>query len=200
MQYNPAMPAPSLLSPLLSALNTLLATQPDARARLAAHAGRVIRLALPGAAVDLTLDEGGAFRAAPAEAAPDLTLTPDPAALPRCLSGGSLNDLFRIQGDGTLGSDLAAALAGFDWVLALRPWLGDLAAARVDQFFREFSRWGRGAAESAGRNLAEYAVHEQALLADPLAIRGFVAEVDALREAADRLEARLKLLEGRRPI
>lgn len=193
------MPAPRLVTPLLAALNPLLASQPAARARLAGHAGKTLRIILPVAPLDLSLDEEGGFIAAPEGAVADLTLTPDPTALPRWLTGGTLNDLFRVDGDGALGSDLGAALAGFDWVLALRPWLGDIAASRVDQFLRGFGQWGRGAAESAGRNLAEYAVHEQALLADPLAIHDFIAEVDALREAADRLEARLKLLETRKP-
>lgn len=202
LQYNPAMPASPalspLLTPLLAALNPLLATQPAASARLANHAGRVIRLALPGVNLDLAVQETGGFMAAPAESEPALVLTPDPAALPHWLTGGSLNELFRSEGDGVLAADLARALADFDWVLALRPWLGDIAASRVDQFLRGFGPWRDKTLESAGRNLAEYAVHEQAMLADPHAIRAFVAEVDALREAADRLEARLKLLEAKR--
>lgn len=202
LQYNPAMPAspaPSpLLTPLLAALNPLLATQPAASARLANHAGRVIRLALPGVNLDLAVRETGGFMAAPAESEPALVLTPDPAALPRWLTGGSLNELFRSEGDGVLAADLARALADFDWVLALRPWLGDIAASRVDGFLRGLKPWGEKALEAAGRNLAEYAVYEEAMLADPHAIRAFVAEVDALREAADRLEARLKLLEAKR--
>ena len=191
----PASRLPSPVSPLLAALNPLLATQPAARARLAAHVGKVLRVALPGMNLDLAL-EGDGFAAAPAESEPTLVLTPDPAALPRWLAGGSLNELFRTRGDGVFAADLAKALADFDWVLALRPWLGDIAASRADQFLRDFAPWRERALESAGRNLAEYAVHEQGMLAEPHAVQGFIAEVDALREASDRLEARLKLLES----
>ncbi len=203
------MPAPSPLAPLLAALNALLATQPSARARLAGHAGKVIRLALPGANLDLALAEGGVF-AVPAgvdavtehdyETLPEprLMLTPDPAALPLWLARGEMKDLFRVRGDGLLAADLSGALAEFDWVLALRPWLGDMAASRVDRFLRGLGPWREKAMESAGRNLAEYAVYEQAMLADSHAVRGFIAEVDDLREAADRLDARLRLLEARR--
>ena len=198
MQYNPAMPVPSLVTPLLAALNPLLATQPSAKARLANHAGKTIRFALPGANLDLGVDETGAFAPAPAETEPTLTLIPAPAALPRWLTGGTLNDLFRAEGDGVLAADIARALADFDWVLALRPFLGDIAASRVDLFLRGLAPWRDKALEAAGRNLAEYAVFEQAILAEPHAVQAFVAEVDALREAADRLEARLKLLETNR--
>lgn len=201
LQYNPAMPASPtfspLLPPLLAALNPLLATQPLARARLAGHAGKVLRVALPGVNLDLALEEDH-FVAAPSESEPALVLTPDPAALPRWLTGGSLGELFRFAGDGVFAADLAKALADFDWVLALRPWLGDIAASRADQFLRDFAPWREKTLESAGRNLAEYAVHEQGMLAEPHAVQGFIAGVDALREDVDRLEARLKLLESHR--
>lgn len=185
-------------APLLAALAALLATQPAAAARLSAHAGKRVRLALPGMGLDLEIAADGSFTAAAAAASADLTLTPDPTALPRWLAGGSLNQLFRSEGDGVLAADLARALADFDWVLALRPWLGDIAASRVDAVLRALGPWRDTTLQSAGRNLAEYAVHEQALLAEPYAVRAFVAEVDALREAADRLEARLRLLESAR--
>lgn len=191
----PAVPPPA---PLLAALNALLVTQPAARARLAGHAGKVLRLVLPGVNLDLGVDAEGGFTAAPAQSEAALRLTPDPAALPRWLGGGTLNELFRAEGDGVLAADLARALADFDWVLALRPWLGDIAASRVDAFLRGFAPWRDSTLQSAGRNLAEYAVHEAGLLADPQAIRAFVAEVDALREASDRLQARLRHLEARR--
>lgn len=193
------MPAPSLPAPLIAALNAVLATQPASSERLAGHGGKTIRLALLGMALDLALDTAGGFVAAPADAEPAVTLTPDPGALPLWLAGGKLNDLFRVRGDGLLAAELSSALADFDWVLALRPVIGDIAAARVDGFLRGLGPWRASAMESAGRNLAEYAVYEQALLAEPEAVREFVADVDALREAADRLEARLKLLEARHP-
>lgn len=199
--YNPAMPAPFPESTLATALNALLARQPMARERLQRHIGKTLRLALPLLDLRLSLEEdsqeGCYFRPAPAEAEVALTLAPQAAALPRWLTGGSLGELFSAEGDGLLAADVAKALADFDWVLALRPYLGDIAAARVDQFIQGMHAWRTQAVESVGRNLAEYAVHEQALLAEPHALREFIADVDRLREDADRLEARLNLLEQR---
>jgi ubiquinone biosynthesis protein UbiJ len=155
-------------------------------------------LLLPLMPLSLRIEADGGFVAAAAETAADVQLTPDPSALPQWLAGGPLGDLFRVAGDGVLAADLAHALADFDWVLALRPYLGDIGASRVGQFFQGLADWRAQAAESAGRNLAEYAVYEQALLAEPHAAREFIAEVDRLREDTDRLEARLGLLEQQR--
>lgn len=191
-------PSPSSAAPLAAALNALLARQPIARERLRRHAGKTLRLALPLLDLRVTVAADGddcRFDTAPEEAGVDLTLAPQPAALPGWLVGGSMSELFSAEGDGLLAADVAKAFADFDWVLALRPYLGDIAASRVDQFLKGLHAWRAQAAESAGRNLAEYAVHEQALLAEPNALRAFVAEVDRLREDADRLEARLRLLE-----
>jgi ubiquinone biosynthesis protein UbiJ len=196
------MPAPRPESPLAAALNALLEHQPMARSRLGRHAGKTLCLALPLFPLRLTLveDGEGGCRFSPAEAGAEtgLTLTPQPAALPRWITGGTLGDLFSADGDGLLAADLTQALGAFDWVLALRPWLGDMAASRVDQIIQGLAEWRIKAVESAGRNVAEYAVHEQALLAEPHTLKEFIAEVDRLREDADRLEARLSLLEDRR--
>lgn len=191
----------TVVASLAAALNALLDAQPAALSRLQRHSGKTVRLALPILPLNLTLDENGRFRplAETSEAEPALTLTPIPSALPLWLSGGKLGDLFRFEGDGLFAADLSGALADFDWVLALRPYLGDIAASRVEQFLRGFGAWREQAVAAAGRNLAEYAVYEQAMLAEPHAARAFVSEVDALREDVDRLAARLALLESKRP-
>jgi len=203
----PAFPQPSLAVPLVAALNALLNAQPAALHRLQRHAGKTLRLALPLLPLNLRLDEGGQFRPLDAadaaeatqEAAPALILTPMPSALPLLLGKGKLADLFHVEGDGLFASDISGALADFDWVLALRPYLGDIAASRIDQFLRGVLAWRQQAHDDTGTNLAEYAVYEQAMLAEPTASRAFIAEVDALREDVDRLEARLRLLEQARP-
>ncbi len=196
------MPAPAFDSTpaflLASAIEAVLNKQPQAKNRLVRHAGKHVCLALPVRPLLLRVEADGGLNVASPDAAPDLTLIPDPAALPLWLSGGKLGDLFRVAGDGVLAADIAHALADFDWVLALRPYLGDIAASRADQFIRGFAGWRSQALESAGRNLAEYAVYEKPVLAEPNAVREFVAEVDRLREDAGRLAARLAVLEQRR--
>jgi ubiquinone biosynthesis protein UbiJ len=194
----PAFPELSPAAPLAAALNALLNAQPAARERLLRHVDKRLRLALPLFPVDLQLDESSRFlpQIEASETAPELILTLQPSALPLLLSGGKLADLFHVEGDGLFASDISSALADFDWVLALRPWLGDIAASRVDQFLRSALAWRQQAHDDAGANLAEYAVYEQAMLAEPHAVRSFISDVDALREDVDRLQARLNLLEA----
>lgn len=186
--------------PLAAALNALLDTQPGASGRLRRHGGKTFQLNLPLRPLRLALDQDGRFRTleSPLESPPELVLTPMPSALPLLLSGGKLADLFRIEGDGLFAADLSGALADFDWVLALRPYLGDIAASRIDQFLHGLLAWRQKAHDDTGANLAEYAVYEQAMLAEPQAARTFIAEVDALREDVDRFQARLALLEANR--
>jgi ubiquinone biosynthesis protein UbiJ len=199
------LPAASFASVLGTALNALLSHQPAARTHLRRHAGKRLVLALPLGPEELSLDEEGRFTVPGPDTEADelagavssVTLTPRFAALPQWLSGGTVSDLFSVQGDGLLAADLAQALADFDWVLALRPYVGDMAASRVDRLLQGFRQWRGEAMDAAGRNLAEYAVHEAGLLADAEAVRDFIHQVDRLREDADRLEARLKLLEQR---
>lgn len=187
--------------PLATAINALLDAQPAALSRLHRHAGKTVRLNLPLLPLHLSLDEGGRFRPreADSEAIPELSLTPMPGALPLLLNGGKLADLFHVEGDGLFASDISGALADFDWVLALRPYLGDIAASRVDQLLRGVLAWRQKAHDDTGANLAEYAVYEQAMLAEPNAVRRFISDVDALREDANRLEARLKSHEQAKP-
>lgn len=176
------------------------------RARLQRHTCKRIILALPLRPLELAIDADGRFTVPGPETEADelsgavasVTLTPQPAALPKWITGGTVSDLFSAEGDGLLAADVAKALADFDWVLALRPYLGDMAASRVDQFIQGFAHWRTQAVDAAGRNLAEYAVHEASVLAEPHAAREFIAEVDRLREDTDRLEVRLKLLEEKR--
>lgn len=199
------MPVPLPESVLATALNALLDRQPMSRERLLRHAGKRVILALPLRPLELGLDADGRFTVPGPESEADelagavssVTLTPQLAALPKWITGGNIGDLFGAEGDGLLAADLAKALADFDWVLALRPYLGDMAASRVDQFIQGFSQWRTQAVDAAGRNVAEYAVHEAGLLAEPHAAREFIAEVDRLREDTDRLEVRLKLLEDK---
>ena len=193
------MPAAFPESSLAAALNALLDAQPAALSRLMRHAGKALRIVQPVFPLNLVLDESGRFlaRTEADSVAPNLILTPLPGALPLLLVDGKLADLFRIEGDGVFAADISGALADFDWVLALRPYLGDIAASRVDRFLRGIMAWRQQAHDDSGRNLAEYFVYEQALLVEPNAARAFIADVDTLREDVDRLRARLMLLESK---
>jgi ubiquinone biosynthesis protein UbiJ len=195
MQYNPAMLDDALLLPVL---NRLLDTQPALQARLARHVGKQAVLRLPPLEVGFAVLAAGRLGRRDPEAATDTEIRVGPDRLLALLAGDreALKQA-QVSGDGVLASDIAAAFDGFDWALALRPWLGDIAAARAGQALAAFGQWRQQAHAALGRSLAEYATFEAGMLADRLAVRRFVAEVDALRDDAARLEARLTLLEAK---
>jgi ubiquinone biosynthesis accessory factor UbiJ len=183
----------------LSLLNRLLETQPGARARLAGHAGKTARIELPLGGLAFSLAESGVLSPAAADVAPDTTIRLSADVLMRLLLGD--RDALKqagVHGDGLFAADISAALDGFDWALALRPVVGDIAAARADQAIAGFGAWRQKAHEAIGRSLAEYGVHEANMIASRPAVDRFVAEVDTLRDDVARLEARLALLEARR--
>lgn len=183
---------------LLPALNRLLDTQPHLRDRLLRHAGKQVVLRLPLLAIGFAITpEGRLERRDPeSEAHTEILVSPDLLLGLLAADRGALNRA-EVSGDGVLASDLSAALEGLDWALALRPYLGDIAAARIAQGLAAFGQWRQQARENLGRSLAEYATFEAGMLADRQAVERFVREVDGLRDAAARLEARLRLLEAK---
>jgi ubiquinone biosynthesis protein UbiJ len=187
-----------LRTPIFAALARLLATQPTLRTRLTAHAGKHVRIRLPAVTMAFRITEDGNLAVAdPAlPNATDIFVPPDILLM---LVAGQKDALgkAKIEGDGTLAADLSAALSEFDWALALRPMVGDVAAARAAQAVEGFGRWREQAQEAVGRSVAEYITYETGLLADKEAVRRFVAEVDALRDDVARLDARIALLEQR---
>jgi len=193
MQYNPAMLEPRLVLP---ALNRLLDTQPALRTRLARHAGKQAAIRLPLFSLRFAVDVEGRLGASdPAQPlATEIDIGPE-LLIGLATQGGGALKRARVRGDGLLASDLSAAFDDFDWVLALRPVLGDMAAARAAQAIDGLGQWRQQAHESVGRSIAEYATFEAGMLVDPESIRQFVADVDALRDDLARLEARLALLE-----
>ena len=176
------------------ALNHLLDQQAWARERLAAHPGARIEFRtppLPGAKV--IVEDTGRVRADDA-GEPDLVVTLSPFAMP-LLAARSPDAMAHVQFAGP--DALAAAVRGL--MLALR-WdveedlskvVGDVAAHRIAKAGREAFEWQREAGERLARNFSEYWTEEQPLLARRADLEALARDVQGLREALDRVEARL---------
>jgi ubiquinone biosynthesis protein UbiJ len=105
----------------------------------------------------------------------------------------------RISGDAEIAAryrDLLA-LARPDWEEELSRLVGDLPARRLSNAARAAFSWARGVGRTAGQNLAEYLQEESRDLVSQPELEEFVADVDRLRETADRVEARLARAEQR---
>ena len=102
-----------------------------------------------------------------------------------------------VSGDTELLQRFNAVLAwvGFDPEELAARLLGDGAAHRLVGGLRNLFGWGRHAAQRLSQDAAEYLSEETGDLARRGDIEEWMHGVDALREGADRLEARLARLE-----
>jgi len=131
----------------------------------------------------------------------------------------ALLDLFARREDGAvahervqIGGDAETAaryrdlleLARPDWEEELSRLIGDLPARRLSLAAQAALSWARGFARTARANVAEYLQEESRALVSKPEVEEFLANVDELRETADRVEARIahleRRLEGRREL
>ncbi len=171
--------------------------------RVAVHGGRLSLTTNPAAQTGTDPTGGGA---APADAPADAEISGPPFALlglfsATAVSPGSSPSV-QIRGD----ADTANRFR--DLFRMLRPdpegqlarLIGDVPARGIARFSNAVLDWGRHALDSGRRNLAEYLVEESRDLVNRTEMDEFLRGVDLAREAADRTEARLALLERRRGV
>jgi ubiquinone biosynthesis protein UbiJ len=72
--------------------------------------------------------------------------------------------------------------------------VGDVAAHRLGEIVRGVGRWGRGARSTMGDNIREYLQEESRDAPSRYEVDKFTADVSALRDDVDRVEARLNQL------
>jgi ubiquinone biosynthesis accessory factor UbiJ len=162
--------------------------------RIAAFGGRLVLAAGP---------VGGAGAAAATH--PDAVIAGPPLALLELFarreesSARRGSERVHVSGDAEIAARYRELLelARPDWEEELSRLIGDLPARRVSLAARAALSWLRGFAHSAQANVAEYLQEESRALVSKPEVEEFLAQVDALRETADRVEARIARLERR---
>jgi ubiquinone biosynthesis accessory factor UbiJ len=126
-----------------------------------------------------------------------------PALLQMLRGGGSASSQVKssvqIRGDAEIANlyrELFVA-ARPDLEEELSRWVGDLPARHLSQLAKSVRTWARRARRTAGENIAEYLQEEGRDLVSKTEAEEFLRSVDAVRDGADRIEARLKALEQR---
>lgn len=181
---------------IASGLDRLFAQTPGARDILAQQASHTLALDLALFRAKLKIGEDGSLHASPmGEAEAVIFLTPD--VLLRLPEKGkaAFRDL-RTEGDAELLSAFNDAFQqlDIDAEAELSRLFGPIIGFRMTEAGRAFAGWMKQAGEDTARALAEYAVEESPMLASRVDVERFNREVDALRDAAARLEARLEKL------
>ncbi len=192
-------PLPGLLAAAIDrALNQVLAADPAGAQRLQGLEQRCIQLVLSGLGLDLFFC-GSAERLtvlADSDRPPDTVIRGTPGALLAMAAPEWLgpHSGVRIEGDAGAAQALEQLLRRLDpdWEALLSEQLGDVLGHQVWRLLRDSLSGGRHIASVAGEQLGHYLREESGLLTTRHELESFSRDVDELREATDRLEARLR--------
>jgi ubiquinone biosynthesis protein UbiJ len=200
------MSADPLFGPLESLLNRNVAGSTPARQLAARLEGRSLEVRATPTPVRVRLSVAGGRVAVGGggEGEPDAVIEGTPLSL-AALAGPEPEDRIR-QGSIRISGDAETAQLFQKLLRAARPdleeelsrLLGDVAAHQVARLARGAVDFGRRAIDTLTRNMGEYLTEESRDLPAAPEVEDWVAQVDRLREDADRFEARLAQLEHAR--
>lgn len=212
--YNSGMnaaPSPNLLPQPLrklagraleTALNHALSLDPETQTKLAALDGRSVQLHLRG--VDLALAvtvEQQRLKVGPAADTSDLRVAATPGSLLSMLfrrhSDGMAPGKVEIAGDAELARRLEKLASGFapDFEEAFARTFGDVLGVPLAKAVRDGLAHARETGSHLSQDGAAWLRDEARLALSPGEVEAFLDDVDALRERAERLDARLARLE-----
>jgi ubiquinone biosynthesis protein UbiJ len=192
-------PLPGLLATAIDrAINHATAADPSGRQRLRALDQRRIKLVLTGLGIDLAFHGEGDRLTVVAETdqSPDTIISGSPGALMAMAAPNWFGKQsgVRIDGDAGAAQALEQLLRKLDpdWEGVLTEQLGDVLGHQVWRLLSDSLGGSRRVAGVAGEQLAHYLREESGLLTTRAELESFGRDVDELREAADRLESRLR--------
>ena len=180
---------------------------PETRDALSGLSGKVVELEIVGVGTLRLRIDGGHVRVEPRDETvdPDIAIRGAPLSLLRFVFGGDretmvLGDEVRLRGDTALATRLQRIVARMDVDLeeALARRIGDVPAHELMRGMRGFEGWMRSAGAAALADVSEYLHHEAAMTPRRADVERFAHAVDDLRDAVERLEARVMRLERRR--
>lgn len=184
---------------------TVLRLDPHTGKSLSELDGKVVRVEVTAPAltfhliiIDNQVDVEGGF-----DAEPDTTITGSAVDL---LSLRSKNDALytgavKISGDMGTGEHLRTIISNIELDLeeVVAPITGDAIAHQLGRFGSQLGAWFSDTGDSMKRNTSEYLQEETEMLAPNSEVKRYCTEIDELREQADRLAARLSVLEKKTP-
>jgi len=199
-------PFSGMLRPAEAALNRGIEGSSTARAALARVAGRtlVVEMLDTRLAITVTAAENRLLLAGETSAACDARIRGSFFSLLSMILGHEGEQRVgrvAIEGDAEIAQQfrelLRLAVPDLEEELARQ--FGDVTAHQIGRVSRTAFDWGRKAIATFGQNMSEYLQEENRTVVPKVELEEFAGEVDKLREAADRLQARVKKLETSPP-
>jgi ubiquinone biosynthesis protein UbiJ len=194
---------PDLLRPLETMLNRRIAGSSRARALLAELDGRSMELRFAVTPFRIRIaSAAGELTARPAGDEPaDAVIEGTPLSFLRVATGDAAKSIraggMDVKGDAEVAEGFRRLLdaARPDFEEELSRFTGDAAAHHLARFAREALAFGQRTGDTLARNVSEYLSEESRDVPVRLEVEEFLEEVDRLREAVDRLEARVAAAE-----
>jgi ubiquinone biosynthesis protein UbiJ len=199
-------PLPSILAAMLEgAINRILALDEDTPTRLQRLDERLLQLDLEGVGISLYFS----FTAERVDVSidsdyePDTIISGSPVALfamavpEEAGSWGTPDSRVTITGDANLARDLERLFSRLDpdWEATLSRLLGDVFGHQMAVGLRAGAEHAKEAAEHAGEMVSEFLNRDEGPLVQIADIKTFADAVDETRDAVERLEARLQLMQ-----
>jgi ubiquinone biosynthesis protein UbiJ len=189
------MPFPSSL--FASVVNHLLEREPWARDKLRPFAGRVAVIDAGVALLSARVAPDGMLSAAEGDA--DVTIRIRAADLPMILSDLPRATAYaQVEGNAEFANVISQLAQSLRWEAQadLSRFVGDIAAARMVAGAKAAVQTARATQQSLAENLAEYLLDENPVLVRPQSVADFSAQVIRLRDDVERLEKRVRKLQG----
>ncbi|GGY02103.1 ubiquinone biosynthesis accessory factor UbiJ [Paludibacterium paludis] len=180
----------------LAVFNHLLKQTPEARAMLAAHAGRRVAWRVPPVLVSGVVTGEGWL--AECDGEPEAVLALSHAAVLSALAGKdpALSDI-AMEGDAELAGELAriSGRLSWHWVEDLSRLAGDAAASRAERAVRRMAGARGEIVWRLAESWIEHLRDEAPLLARKSDVDASVTAIDELRDDCERFEKRLRRAE-----
>jgi ubiquinone biosynthesis protein UbiJ len=196
-------PLPGILAAMLeTAINRILALDDLSTERLRRLDGRMLQLDLEGVGITLffAFTDRHVEVGTRSQYEPDTVISGSPFALFSMAAPeeadrwGSPESRVRISGDANLARDLERLFSRLDpdWEGRLSRLLGDVWGHQVAAGLRAGARQVKASAGSAGDMLSEYLQRSRGPVVRAEEIEAFSAAVEEVRDATERLEARVR--------
>lgn len=192
-----------------ASINRLLASDQNSGERLSKLDGRRVRLQLDDLAITLDF----IFTAHRLKVSLDTAAEADTPQADTLISGsmpalfamampnedgrwGGPGSRVKISGDATLARDVERLFSRLDpdWEAGLARFTGDVLGHQLATGLKSFAAGLKSTGDNLQQMATEYLHSEQSPLAQPQEQSSFADEVDRLRDATERLEARIRIL------
>lgn len=185
---------------LPAAINHLLAAEPWAQARLAAHAGKVVRIDAGMVELVFRIAGDGLLTAVGGDTspAPNVTIRMQMSDLPMMARDRERAFSYvQVEGDAEFAATIAQVAQSVRWEAEedLSRLVGDIAARRLVQTGKSLVEAVQTTHRKLSENLAEYFLEENPMLVRPASVEDFASEVVKLRDDMERLAKRIDRLQ-----